>query len=89
MSALLEYFDLENCTDCAPMHFIEQRWRDFQPFSYPSAMFICSANTFSLPGGRSVLPSIIIVILMIYNQIIKIWCGYLKIDAGSDGKQGI
>ena len=28
-------------------------------------------------------------IYVINNQIIKIWCGYLKIDVGGDGKQGI
>ena len=29
------------------------------------------------------------MIHVIYNQITKIWCGALKTDVGSDGKQGI
>jgi len=53
-----------------------------QTFSYPSAMFICTANTFSLSVGC--LPS-----NSHSHDLIKNWCGYLKIDAGGDGKQGM
>ena len=53
-------------------------------------MFICIANTFILKLSEFVPPSIMkSCIHEIYNQIVKVWCGYLKIDAGGDGKQGI
>ena len=49
-------------------------------------MFICTANVFI---GHSVPHEIVHSCDLQYNQIIKIWCGYLKIDAGGEERQGI
>ena len=68
------------CKGCAPVHFIEQRWRDSDHLFYAQLI-----PTLNLP---LCFPSSIIK-QYIYNQIIKIWCSYLKIVAGSDGKQGV
>ena len=49
------YLDLEGCQECGtPLHPVEQDWRDFQP----SAIFIYTANAFTLKLGHSVPPSI-------------------------------
>ena len=54
VTALLEYLDIEMCKDCAlmVMHPVKH-----SP-TYSSAMFKCTANTFTLTLGHSVSVSI-------------------------------
>ena len=56
VTALLEYLYLERCKDCASMHFIEQRWRDSNHFSYP-----CNGSHMILGGSGIILEFYIVL----------------------------
>ena len=46
------------------MHPVEQEWRDF----YPSAMFICTVNAFTLKIAHSVPPSTVFYHEIVYSN---------------------
>ena len=83
MTALLKYLDLGGA-DCA-VHPVEQEWRNSN--SLVTSLFICTARYIYL-DTRSFCA-------FLYHEmghscdLIKMLCSYLKIGAGSDGKQGI